>query len=251
MRAVRPGMYEYELDALFSLGVPAHRRRRARLRLDRRLGPELDAVSLQGERPANAGRRRGGDGRRARAGRGYAADVTRTVPVSGRFTADQRAIYQLVRDAQSAAERVARPGAPYAAWRDIGAGGDRARGRAPGADRGRGRHLRPAMGRPVPGRAGALHPVVPLHGPRARPRHRARGARSAATLEGHRRVRAGRRLHHRAGRLREHPAARHPARHAQEPRDDREGAAGGRSATTTSASGSRTTTPSPLPASNG
>jgi Xaa-Pro aminopeptidase len=49
---------------------------------------------------------------------GYAADVTRTLPVSGRFTPDQRTIYQIVRDAQAAAERVARPGAPYLAWRD-------------------------------------------------------------------------------------------------------------------------------------
>jgi Xaa-Pro aminopeptidase len=43
--------------------------------------------------------------------RGYAADITRTLPVSGTFTPAQRAIYQLVRDAQAAAERVARPGA--------------------------------------------------------------------------------------------------------------------------------------------
>ena len=42
---------------------------------------------------------------------GYTADITRTVPVSGRFTPAQRAIYQLVRDAQAAAERLARPGA--------------------------------------------------------------------------------------------------------------------------------------------
>jgi Xaa-Pro aminopeptidase len=41
---------------------------------------------------------------------GYAADVTRTIPVSGTFTPAQRAIYQLVRDAQSAAERNAGPG---------------------------------------------------------------------------------------------------------------------------------------------
>lgn len=42
---------------------------------------------------------------------GYAADITRTLPVSGSFTPAQRAIYQLVRDAQAAAERVAKPGA--------------------------------------------------------------------------------------------------------------------------------------------
>lgn len=41
---------------------------------------------------------------------GYAADVTRTYPVSGRFSPEQRAIYQLVRDAQAAAESMARPG---------------------------------------------------------------------------------------------------------------------------------------------
>jgi Xaa-Pro aminopeptidase len=41
---------------------------------------------------------------------GYAADVTRTIPVSGRFTPAQREIYQLVRDAQAAAESLARPG---------------------------------------------------------------------------------------------------------------------------------------------
>jgi len=41
---------------------------------------------------------------------GYTADVTRTVPANGRFTAEQRAVYQLVRDAQAAAERLAKPG---------------------------------------------------------------------------------------------------------------------------------------------
>jgi Xaa-Pro aminopeptidase len=43
---------------------------------------------------------------------GYAGDVTRTVPVSGKFTADQAAIYAIVRSAQRAAEAVARAGAP-------------------------------------------------------------------------------------------------------------------------------------------
>ena len=44
--------------------------------------------------------------------KGYAADITRTVPASGHFSTSQRDIYQLVRDVQSAAERQAVPGAP-------------------------------------------------------------------------------------------------------------------------------------------
>lgn len=41
---------------------------------------------------------------------GYAADITRTYPVSGTFSEAQREIYQLVRDAQDAAAALARPG---------------------------------------------------------------------------------------------------------------------------------------------
>jgi len=41
---------------------------------------------------------------------GYAADVTRTIPVNGRFSPEQREIYQIVRDAQAAAEELAGPG---------------------------------------------------------------------------------------------------------------------------------------------
>jgi Xaa-Pro aminopeptidase len=41
----------------------------------------------------------------------YASDVTRTFPVSGTFTAPQRAVYQVVLDAQLAAIAAARPGA--------------------------------------------------------------------------------------------------------------------------------------------
>ena len=41
---------------------------------------------------------------------GYAADITRTIPVSGTYTPEQRAIYQIVRDAQAAAERNSKPG---------------------------------------------------------------------------------------------------------------------------------------------
>jgi len=46
----------------------------------------------------------------------YAADVTRSYPVSGRFTAEQRAIYEIVLQAQKAGFEKARPGA---ALRDV------------------------------------------------------------------------------------------------------------------------------------
>jgi Xaa-Pro aminopeptidase len=41
---------------------------------------------------------------------GYAADITRTIPVSGTYTPTQRQLYQLVRDAQDVAERMSKPG---------------------------------------------------------------------------------------------------------------------------------------------
>jgi Xaa-Pro aminopeptidase len=46
------------------------------------------------------------------------ADITRTFPVSGRFTAPQRAIYELVLGAQLAAIEAARPGNRYEAIHD-------------------------------------------------------------------------------------------------------------------------------------
>lgn len=44
---------------------------------------------------------------------GYASDITRTLPVGGRFSARQRELYDLVLDAQSAAIAAMRPGVPY------------------------------------------------------------------------------------------------------------------------------------------
>ncbi len=45
---------------------------------------------------------------------GYSADVTRTFPVSGRFTTEQRKLYNVVLRAQEAAIKAARPGATLA-----------------------------------------------------------------------------------------------------------------------------------------
>ncbi|MGZ5007088.1 MAG: Xaa-Pro aminopeptidase [Methylobacter sp.] len=43
----------------------------------------------------------------------YAADITRTFPVSGRFSEPQKQLYQLVLDAQAAAIAQIKPGAPW------------------------------------------------------------------------------------------------------------------------------------------
>jgi Xaa-Pro aminopeptidase len=48
----------------------------------------------------------------------YAADVTRTYPVSGKFTAEQREVYEVVLQSQLAAIRAAKPGASMV---DVGA----------------------------------------------------------------------------------------------------------------------------------
>jgi Xaa-Pro aminopeptidase len=44
---------------------------------------------------------------------GYSADVTRTVPSNGKFTPEQKAIYQLVYDAQEAIFKLCKEGTPF------------------------------------------------------------------------------------------------------------------------------------------
>jgi Xaa-Pro aminopeptidase len=117
MRAAKPGMMEYELEAMIEGGF-------------RKAGADGPSFgSIVGSGPNSTQYHYEKNNRRMAAGdvvvmdvgasyQGYAADVTRTVPVSGRFTPEQRAVYQLVRDAQSAAEKVAKPGAAWQAWRD-------------------------------------------------------------------------------------------------------------------------------------
>jgi Xaa-Pro aminopeptidase len=117
MRTVRPGMYEYEIDALLQAAF-------------RRTGGDgLAFVSIIGSGPNSTQYHYNANNRRMLAGEtvvmdvgagygGYAADVTRTVPVSGKFTAEQRAVYRIVRDAQAAAERTVKPGSSFEAWRD-------------------------------------------------------------------------------------------------------------------------------------
>ncbi len=44
---------------------------------------------------------------------GYSADVTRTVPANGKFTPEQKAIYQLVYDAQEEVFKICKEGTPF------------------------------------------------------------------------------------------------------------------------------------------
>ena len=113
----------------------------------------------------------------------YSADVTRTLPVNGRFSPAQREIYQIVRDAQEAFVRQIKPGVGYAVAKRFR---ESSRDKGPGSawtDRvGRRDHRRTGRDE-VPVCAAASEPA--LRGARLRrARHRGRGARPGAVLRG-------------------------------------------------------------------
>jgi Xaa-Pro aminopeptidase len=107
---IRPGMNEFEVQALIEYTF-------------RRNGADRPSfASIVGSGPNSTALHYSANDRFMRAGdvvvmdigasyRGYAADVTRTVPVSGTFSPEQRAVYQIVRETQRAAEQVAKLGA--------------------------------------------------------------------------------------------------------------------------------------------
>jgi len=110
MRAIEPGMNEFEVQSLIEYTF-------------RRNGSDRPSFStIVGSGPNSTTLHYNADDRFMKDGevvvmdigasyRGYAADVTRTVPINGTFTAAQRDIYQIVRDAQAAAERQIKIGA--------------------------------------------------------------------------------------------------------------------------------------------
>jgi Xaa-Pro aminopeptidase len=114
-RALEPGMNEFEIQALLEYTF-------------RRYGGDRPAyASIVGSGPNSTILHYNRDDRYMKAGDlllidaaasfgGYAADITRTFPVSGTFTPEQREVYQIVRNAQAAAERAAKPGV---SWRDV------------------------------------------------------------------------------------------------------------------------------------
>jgi Xaa-Pro aminopeptidase len=114
MRATRPGRREYEIEAeilhtFYSRGAQA---------------PAYQSIVAGGANAcvlhyvSNRDALRDGDLLLIDAGcelDGYASDITRTFPVSGRFGAAQRDAYEIVLAAQAAAIAAVKPGAPWIA----------------------------------------------------------------------------------------------------------------------------------------
>ncbi len=113
MRVARPGMFEYELQADLERDFRANDAWPAYGSI---VGAGANACILHYR--GNNARSHDGDLVLIDAGaefRGYASDITRTFPVNGRFSAEQRALHDLVGAAQAAALAQARPGVPYEA----------------------------------------------------------------------------------------------------------------------------------------
>ncbi len=108
MKTVRPGMQEYEVEAEF---LYEFRRRGATPSYPPIVGGGQNACVLH--YTSNSAALADGDLLLIDAGCEfdyYASDVTRTFPVNGRFTPEQRAVYEVVLDAQLAAIDKIRPG---------------------------------------------------------------------------------------------------------------------------------------------
>jgi Xaa-Pro aminopeptidase len=117
MRYARPGLYEYEVQAALEFVFRRHGSPRNAYPSIVASGPNACILHYT----ENSRRLEDGDLLLIDAGCEYgyyAADVTRTFPVNGRFTAAQRAMYELVLKAQLAAIDAAQPGNRYEAMHD-------------------------------------------------------------------------------------------------------------------------------------
>jgi Xaa-Pro aminopeptidase len=101
MRVTRPGLYEYEVEAEF---IHEFRRNDARNSYSPIVAAGANACTLH--YVDNSAELEDGQLLLIDAGCEldyYASDITRTFPVNGRFTAEQRAVYEIVLEAQLAA----------------------------------------------------------------------------------------------------------------------------------------------------
>ncbi|MCS7303365.1 MAG: aminopeptidase P family protein, partial [Candidatus Kapabacteria bacterium] len=114
LRNAKPGMHEYEIEALMEY----HFRRAGAedVGYPSIVGSGYNSCILHyqhNRRPTRAG-----DMVLADCGaeyHGYTADITRTFPITGRFTPEQRTLYLLVLEAQDSAIAAAQVGAPFSA----------------------------------------------------------------------------------------------------------------------------------------
>jgi Xaa-Pro aminopeptidase len=109
MRAAHPGMYEYQLEATIEYTFRSHGADRVGFPSIVGSGPNSTILHY------DVNRRQMGDGDLLVVDIGaeyaqYTGDVTRTFPVNGRFTARQKAIYDLVLAANQAVIDAVRPG---------------------------------------------------------------------------------------------------------------------------------------------
>jgi len=112
LRQARSGMAEYQVQAVVEYRFTAEGARRPGFPSIAGSGPNACVLHYD----ANDGVLKEGDLLLLDVGaefRRYSADVTRTFPVSGRFTEEQRKIYDVVLKAQKAAIAVIRPGVPF------------------------------------------------------------------------------------------------------------------------------------------
>jgi Xaa-Pro aminopeptidase len=112
MRFCRPGLHEYEVQAAIEFVFRAGGSPRNAYPSIVASGPNACILHY------NENTRRMADGDLLLIDAGcewgyYSADITRTFPVSGRFTAAQRRLYEIVLDAQLAGIAACRPGARY------------------------------------------------------------------------------------------------------------------------------------------
>lgn len=113
MRAAKPGVHEYELQAEIERVFRMHDAEPAYGSI---VGAGGNACVLHYR--ANNAQAKDGDLVLIDAGaeyRNYASDITRTFPINGRFSKEQRALHDLVGAAQQAALAQAKPGVPYEA----------------------------------------------------------------------------------------------------------------------------------------
>ena len=116
MRATRPGMNEHEVEAEL---LHEFRRHGAVPSYEPIVGGGANACVLHYR--ANNAALRDGDLLLIDAGaeyQCYASDITRTFPVNGRFSPEQRAIYDIVLTAQTAAIDEVRPGRAFDAYHE-------------------------------------------------------------------------------------------------------------------------------------